>query len=228
MQSFFIATELFSGKNTDVQNETETEPAPSKPAGTLRRRALIALIAVAVTAIILNILLALNTNMRGEGRDMHTPFPWQAAGVTIDDVRVGWIPAEDQPLLRRRGNFDSTAYVPAAVINLEEAEGSGRIYASFCNSAGNRYSDLIVLRYRDGSLEEKHDPGIDASGQKAVISIAAGLPTEADLREMQIRDDLKLWTLRLEVQPDGQDRATELGLITIAPAAVTPSELTED
>lgn len=211
-----------------MQNETETEPAPSKPTGTLRRQALIALIAVAVATVILNILLALNTNMRGEGRNMHTPFPWQAEGVTIDSVRVGWIPAEDQPLLRKRGNYDSTAYAPAAVINLEKAEGSGRIYAAFCNSAGNRFSDLIVLRYRDGKLEEKHDPGIDASGQRAVISIAAGLPTETALREMQIRDDLKLWTLRLEVQPDGQERTSRLGLITIAPTVVTPSELTED
>lgn len=230
LQSFFIARALFSGKNSDVQNETDSRESSASRPSAFRNKKIIAACIGALIAITGILLLSTNTHLRGDAeRGAHTPFPWKAAGVSITDARAAWLPASEHPRLKDRPNYlGKIAYFPAASIELGECEGSGRLYASFCNSVGNRVGNLVVLRYSNGNFEQKKEPGISVSGKKALISIEAGLEDDAALTEQQLREDIPLWTLKLEVQNDGKSISEPLGSSTLAPRPSTLSALSQE
>lgn len=230
LQSFFIARALFSGKNSAVQNETDSPERPASRPSVFRNKKLIGLCIGLLVVIAGFILLSTNSHLRSDGEGgAHSPFPWRAAGVSIADARAAWIPAAEHPRLKDRPDyFGKIAYFPAARLELGETSGSGRLYVSFRNSVGNRVGNLVVLRYSNGSFEEKREPGIEVSGQKALISIESGLEDDAALTEQRLREDSPLWTLRVDVHPDGDSFEEQLGSTTLAPVPADLDSLREE
>lgn len=230
LQSFFIARALFSGKNSAVQNETDSPERPASRPSVFRNKKLIGLCIGLLVVIAGFILLSTNSHLRSDGEGgAHSPFPWRAAGVSIADARAAWIPAAEHPRLKDRPDYlGKIAYFPAARLELGETSGSGRLYVSFRNSVGNRVGNLVVLRYSNGSFEEKREPGIEVSGQKALISIESGLEDDAALTEQRLREGSPLWTLRVDVHPDGDSFEEQLGSTTLAPVPADLDSLREE
>lgn len=213
-----------------MQNETDSSERPGSRPSVFRNKKLIGLCIGALVVIACLILLSTNTHLRSDGEGgAHSPFPWRAAGVSITDARAAWIPAAEHPRLKDRPDyFGKIAYFPAARLELGEAAGSGRLYVSFRNGVGNRVGNLVVLRYSKGSFEEKKEPGIEVSGQRALISIESGLENDAALTEQHLREGSPLWTLRVDVHPDGESGEEQLGSSTLPPIPATLDSLREE
>lgn len=217
MQSFFIARRLFWGKNKVVKEPIETESAKQAFDRIRRMRTWIYGGCILILMAIIAGVVASNEQPRLDGRVVFSPFPWEACGVSIDQAEAEWRPASENPRLANRPDYyDPVAYFPKARIGLEEAEGSGRIFAYFTDQHGNRQGNLIVLQYQDGAFEPRSNTEVAASDQQAEFRIEAGLKDEAELTLYQVNNNMRLWTLQLEVQPDTENSPTPLGHISVS------------
>lgn len=160
---------------------------------------------------------ATNEQPRLDGRIVFSPFPWEACGVCIDHAQAEWRPASEHPRLANRPSYyEPIAYFPKASVNLDEAEGSGRIFAYFTDQHGNRQGNLIVLQYKDGTFEARSNTEVTAEKQHAEFNVEAGLKDDSELTLYQVNNNMRLWTLQLEVQPDTDNSPTPLGHISVS------------
>lgn len=160
-----------------------------------------------------------HTNSFGE---YTTALPWSNKGVSITNVKNGWMDVSDNSWMR----MNEITHAPYIQLELAAQSGSGTLFIQFKDDRGRFVGELVGLIYRDGQFEATDRQYYKATGNTALIY---GIPqfdkTLTDCAQHFLRHSIderrKHWIAEVSYIPAGTGyRADHSGRILLGQTTI--------
>lgn len=215
MQSFFIATGLFSRHNMAMQPQEHSEPDH----GTQRRRFSLgryiwAILAGALGLVALACVLNAfsQVHFTEDRMYMSSPLPWEGEGIVVTRLNGWWKSGKGDDRMALRSSL-----YPIANVKLGDCKGSGLLVLTFHDELGRQVGDPVHLPYSEGQFRKQEAAWIRAEGDSATCRIEVGFDNEDGLLLQQLQTDKPLWSVRLRYRTNEEHGLHRLGTLAIEP-----------
>lgn len=148
---------------------------------------------------------------KAEWRNAYTSFPWEAAGVCIDEAEAVWTQSKGDARMELR-----TYSFPSCRIKLDRAEGSGYLSIRFFNHIGTQIGDRIRISYNNGQFESIQGNSVQSDGKEVKIRVEDGFKTADSYKLHQINEREDYWKVEVTCYPDG-GTPIKLGHLSVIP-----------